>query len=139
MQISPAWQTLREALPGIIGGLILAIPAYIKLWLDRKKPYLEDRESEARTSLAHTSAQSMAIRDGLATGEGVTKMISSLIETGDTLVDLQKQVFELEQDRLELEMAHIQIKNLKGRLDQAEAQLEKVLKAHSTCAGVQPE
>lgn len=130
MQLSPTWQALREALPGVIGGLILAIPAYIKLWLDRKKPVIENDEAEARTQLARVSAQSMVIRDGIATGEGVSKMLASLVEAGDTIAELQKQVFDLEQGKLELKMARIQLKNLKGRLDQAEAQLEKVSKAN---------
>lgn len=117
MLLSPTYQNLREVFLGLLGGLILAIPAYIKLWLDRKKPDVENTEAEARTTLAQASVQSIIIRDGIATGEGVGKMLTSLIEAGDTIGEMTRRIFELEQDQLELKMKRLEVRRLKGLLD----------------------
>jgi hypothetical protein len=103
MLLSPTFQSWREALPGVLLGILVATPAYIKLWRDRKKPVLEDKESEARTELAQASAQSLVIRDGIATGEGVGKMLASLIEAGETILEQSKLINEMERQAIVLE------------------------------------
>lgn len=79
----------------LIGVSIGLIPTLITRWLDRKKSFIEVREAETRTDLNIISARSTELRDDIATGEGVGRMLGNLIETGDQLYELQQQVFEL--------------------------------------------
>jgi hypothetical protein len=118
---SPTWQSLREALPGIVGGLILAIPAYAKIWRDSKKAVIEDREMEARTALARASTESLTVRDGIATGEVVGKMLTTLLEAGETISEQaetirkqSQQIFEKDQDLIELKLKRIEVEKLHG-------------------------
>lgn len=90
-----SWQDLRLLILGILIGLI---PTLVNRWLDRKKSSLDNTEITARTRLAEANAQSLAVRDGIATGEGVSKMLATLIDAGDTIKELQDRVFELEQE-----------------------------------------
>lgn len=106
----------RELL-AFLGGLALAIPSYVILYRNWKKSCVDEREAEARTHLTLESVSSMRLRDDLATGEGIGKMLTSMIETGESLTELQRRIFELEQDRIELRMARQDIKQLKGLLD----------------------
>lgn len=107
---------LRELL-AFLGGLALAIPSYVILYRNWKKSRIEERESEARTHLTLESVSSMRLRDDLAAGEGIGKMLTSMIETGENLTLLQRRIFELEQDQIELRMARKDVKQLKGLLD----------------------
>lgn len=108
--------TLRELL-AFLGGLTLAIPSYLTLYRNWKKSRIDERETEARTHLTLESVSSMRLRDDLAAGEGIGKMLTSMIETGENLTLLQRRIFELEQDQIELKMARKDIKQLKGLLD----------------------
>lgn len=108
--------TLRELL-AFLGGVAVAIPSYVSLYRNWKKSRIEEREAEARTHLTLESVTSMRLRDDLAAGEGIGKMLSSMIATGENLTVLQKRIFDLEQDQIELKMARKDIKQLKGLLD----------------------
>lgn len=108
--------TLREML-AFLSGLALAIPSYVTLYRNWKKSRIEEREAEARTQHTIESTASMRLRDDLATGEGIGKMLASMIETGENLSQLQKRMFELEQDQIELTMVRQDVKQLKGLLD----------------------
>lgn len=108
--------TLREFL-AFLGGLALAIPSYITLYRNWKRSRIEEREAEARTRLTQETTQSIRLRDDLAIGENVGKMLTSMIETGESLSQLQRRMFEMEQDQIELKMARKDIKQLKGLLD----------------------
>lgn len=108
--------TLRELL-AFLSGLVIAIPSYVILYRNWKKSRIEERESEARTHLTLESVSSMRLRDDLAAGEGIGKMLTSMIETGENLTLLQRRIFELEQDQIELRMAQRDVKQLKGLLD----------------------
>lgn len=78
----------------LIGVSIGLIPTLVTRWLDRKKSFVEVREAETRADLNIASTRSTELRDDLATGEGVGRMLESLINTGDQLYDLQQQLFE---------------------------------------------
>lgn len=108
--------TLRELL-AFLGGLAVAIPSYVSIYRNWKKSRIEEREAEARTHLTLESATSLRLRDDLAAGEGIGKMLTSMIETGESLSQLQRRMFEMEQDQIELKMARRDIKQLKGLLD----------------------
>lgn len=121
---SPTLLSWREVLTYISGLLTVAIPTYLKIKRDRKKAVIEDDAAKAGTSLSLASAQSLHIRDGIATGEGVSKMLATLIEASDTITAQQhtiteqgKRIFDLEQDMIDLELARIQVRKLKGLLD----------------------
>lgn len=101
----------------IIGILVGLIPTLVRHWLDRKKSSIEQGEASARTELARATAQSVAVRDGIATGEGVSKMLATLIDAGDTIKQLQGRVFQLEQEALEDAMAKLHLKKAKALLD----------------------
>lgn len=107
---------LRELL-AFLGGLALAIPSYVILYRNWKKSRIEEREVEARTHLTLESATSLRLRDDLAAGEGIGKMLASMIETGESLTLLQKRIFDLEQDQIELKLTRLDVKQLKGLLD----------------------
>lgn len=111
-----SYPTLRELL-AFLGGLVIAIPSWVSVYRNWKKSRIEDDETEARTALARESVHSVRIRDSIAAGEGVGKMLASLIETGETLGELQQKIFDLEQDRIELKMVRKDVKQLKGLLD----------------------
>ena len=117
MQLSPLPQSWSEARLLLFGILIGLIPSLINRWLDRKKSSLDNAETTAQTKLAEANAQSLAIRDGIATGEGVSKMLTTLIEAGDTIKQLQDRVFDLEQENLRFGMAKISLKKAKALLD----------------------
>lgn len=108
--------TLREVL-AFLSGLVIAIPSWISLYRNWKKSRIEEAETKARIDNTQESTTSIRIRDSLAAGEGVGKMLTSLIETGETLSELQKKIFDLEQDRIELRLAQMDVKQLKGLLD----------------------
>jgi hypothetical protein len=117
MQLSPLPQSWTEVRILIFGVVIGLIPQLITRWLDRKKSSLDHSETSARTKLAEANAQSVAIRDGIATGEGVSKMLTTLIDAGDTIRQLQDRVFDLEQENLRFAMTRISLKKAKALLD----------------------
>lgn len=117
MQTSPLPQSWAEARILLFGIVIGLIPQLITRWLDRKKSFLDNTETNARTKLAEANAQSVAIRDGIATGEGVSKMLTTLIDAGDTIKELQARVFELEQDAIIFRITKLSLKKAKALLD----------------------
>lgn len=117
MQLSPLPQSWPEARLLIFGILIGLIPSLVNRWLDRKKTSIEHKEAEARTDLHRVTVDSVVIRDSIATGEGVSKMLATLIDAGDTIKQLQDRVFQLEQEALEDAMAKLHLKKAKALLD----------------------
>lgn len=108
--------SLRELI-AFLGGLALAIPSYVRLYQDSRKARIEKQEAEARTQHMQESTSSIRIRDSIAAGEGVGKMLATMIETGEAFSEVQKKMFDLEQDRIELKMVRMDVKQLKGLLD----------------------
>lgn len=78
----------------LIGVSIGLIPALVLRYLDRKKIWNEQQEVSARTKLTLVNTRSVELRDDLAIGESVGEMLTTLIETGETIRDLQQQLFE---------------------------------------------
>lgn len=109
-----SWQDLIQLLIGVFIGLI---PELIRTYRNRKKSDLENEEAEARTDLARAETTSLHIRDGIATGEGVSKMLGTLIEASETIKEQQARIFELEQGLLELRIARYDVRRMKGLLD----------------------
>jgi hypothetical protein len=89
---SPTWANVFTFLSGVATGLILLLA---KVWADSKKTRIEIVETASRAELNVVTARSTELRDDIATGEGVGRMLGNLIQTGDQLYDLQQQVFEL--------------------------------------------
>lgn len=110
MQQSSAPQTWANVFTYLSGILTVVIPLLIKSWVDRKKSSLDNDETSARTELSRLSAQSLALHDNLATGESVGKMLGDLIEAGDTIGELQKRVFRLEQEKIGDDMLRLDLK-----------------------------
>lgn len=110
MQISPAPNTWTEVFRLILAALIGLIPYLIKTYRERKKSDLENQELEARAELARTTARSTEFRDNIAAGEGVGKLLSALIEAGDTIHELQSKNFRLEQEKLGDDMLRLDLK-----------------------------
>lgn len=79
----------------LIGVSIGLIPTLIVRYLDRKKIWNEQQELTARTQLTLVNTRSTELRDDLAIGESVGEMLTTLIETGETIRDLNQQLFEL--------------------------------------------
>lgn len=117
MQLSPLPQTWSEARLLIFGILIGLIPQLVTRWLDRKKTSIENKEAEARTDLHRATVDSVVIRDSIATGEGVSKMLSTLIDAGDTIKELQQRVFQLEQEAIGFSITKLSLKKAKALLD----------------------
>lgn len=108
--------TLRELL-AFLGGLALAIPSYVKTYREWKTSDKSDAKVDAEVHLTNESARSLRIRDDLATGEGVGRMLGSLIEMGDKLSELPQLGFELKQTKIRLKLAQHFNKKLKALLD----------------------
>lgn len=117
MQLSPLPQSWPEARLLFYGILLGLIPSLINRWLDRKKSSLDNTETSARTRLAEANAQSVAVRDGIATGEGVSKMLATLIDAGDTIKELQERVFDLEQQAIRNSIHKLSLRKAKALLD----------------------
>ena len=109
-----SWSSLYS----FISGLLLAlIPYTVREYRDRKKSRLEDEETTARTALARANAQSVALRDSVAIGESVGKMLTDLIEAGDMLKEARDRIFDLEQRNIRYELTKLSLKKAKALLD----------------------
>lgn len=95
---SPLPHSWPEIIFLLAGTLIGLIPQFISSYRNRRKSDLENVESEARAELTHAEARSLRIRDDLATGEGVGKMLTTLMEATDQIRDLQRRVIQAEAD-----------------------------------------
>lgn len=115
MQTPPhSWPELLYFLTGTLVGLI---PSAVTAYRNWRKSGKEEAQIEAQTHQTQEETRSLRLRDDLAAVENIGKMMGTLMETGDKLSELQDRIFELEQDRIELGMARMDIKQLKGLLD----------------------
>lgn len=107
MEIPPI---LADALKTLSGTLIGLIPYVVKTYKESKRSRLDEQESEARTKLAEANARSIEIRDALATGEGVDKLLTALLKAGETIHEQQGKIFRMEQDVLGTDMLRLDLK-----------------------------
>lgn len=101
------WTGLLQTLLGTLIGLI---PYLVSSYRNRRKSFIEDEEALARTDLTRTSIRSAEPRDFLAVSEGAEKLLSALIKSGDTIHDLQRKIFDLEQEKLGDDMLRLDLK-----------------------------
>lgn len=101
------WTGLAQTLLGTLIGLI---PYAVTTYRNRKKSAIEDAEAIARTDLTRTNIRSAELRDFVAVSEGAEKLLSSLIKSGDTIHELQKKIFDLEQEKLGDDMLRLDLK-----------------------------
>lgn len=116
MQPSPLPQSWSQLTYLLIGTLIGLIPQAISAYRNRKKSDLENEESEARAELTHAEARSLKIRDDIATGEGVGKMLDTLIQAGEKIRELQTKLGELERNEIDLALAQHDVKKMRALL-----------------------
>lgn len=95
---------LADFLKALTGALVAVIIYLVKSYRERKKSDLENTETEARTELTRINARSVEFRDNLAAGEGVGKLLTALIDAGETINELQNKTFRLEQDKMGQDM-----------------------------------
>lgn len=101
------WTALLQTLAGTLIGLI---PYLLKVYSERKKSAIENDEALARTDLTRSNIRSAEFRDFVAVSEGAGKLLSSLIQSGDTIHELQKKIFDLEQEKLGDDMLRLDLK-----------------------------
>jgi len=104
---SLTWTALLQTLSGTLIGLI---PYAVQTYRNRKKSAIEDAEALARTDLTRTNIRSAEIQDFAAVSEGAGKLLTALITSGDTIHELQKKIFDLEQESLGDEMLRLDLK-----------------------------
>jgi hypothetical protein len=111
MQEAPVNPQIWTGLYSFVSGLLIAlIPYAVREYRNRKKSYLEDTETAARTEMTKVNTQSVLLRDNIAIGEGIGKILTDLIEAGDTIRGLQARVFELEQENIRFRMTKLSLK-----------------------------
>lgn len=101
------WTGLLQTLLGTLIGLI---PYLVTVYRDREKSAIENEEAMVRTDLTRTNIRSAEFRDFVAVSEGAGKLLSSLIQSGDTIHELQKKIFDLEQEKLGDDMLRLDLK-----------------------------
>lgn len=115
---SPNPQTWTTPLYSFVSGLLIAlIPYLVREYRNRKRTCLQDEETTARTEMTRVSTQSTILRDNIAVGESIGKLLTDLIEAGDTIQKLQERVFELEQENIRFRITKISLKKAKALLD----------------------
>jgi hypothetical protein len=107
---TPSFLTWTGLLQTLTGTLIGLIPYLLTVYRDRKKSAIDNEETIARTDLARTNIRSAELRDFVAVSEGAEKLLSSLIKSGDTIHELQKKIFDLEQEKLGDDMLRLDLK-----------------------------
>jgi hypothetical protein len=107
---TPSFLTWTGLLQTLIGTLIGLIPYLLTVYRDRKKSAIENEEAIARTDLARTNIRSAEFRDFVTVSEGAGKLLSSLIQSGDTIHELQKKIFDLEQEKIGDDMLRLDLK-----------------------------
>lgn len=110
MQTLPYFLTWTDLLKTLVGILLGLIPFAVATYRDRKKLAIDNAEAIARTDLARTNIRSTELRDFVTVSEGAEKLLSALIKSGDTIHDLQKRIFQLEQDSLGDAMLRLDLK-----------------------------
>lgn len=89
---------LADILKILSGALTVLIPYTITTYRNRKKSRLENVESVARIEKTLAEARSLRVHDEIATGEGVGKFLSTMIEAGDQMRELQRRIIQAEAD-----------------------------------------
>lgn len=107
---TPSFLTWTSLLQTLTGTLIGLIPYLVTVYRDRKKSAIENAEAQARTDLARTNIRSAEFRDFVTVSEGAGKLLSSLIQSGDTIHELQKKIFDLEQEKIGDDMLRLDLK-----------------------------
>jgi hypothetical protein len=110
MQTLPQLLTWPEVFRSLVFTAIGLIPYFVTTYRNRKKSDLDNKEAEARTELAKANVRSVEIRDGLAAGESVGKLVTALMESGDIIHDQQNRIFKLEQGRVGEDMLWLDLK-----------------------------
>jgi len=110
MQTFPFFLTWTDLLRTLVGILIGLIPFAVTTYRDRKKSAIENAEAVARTDLARTNIRSAEMQDFATVSEGAGKLLSALISSGDTIHQLQKKIFDLEQEKLGDDMLRLDLK-----------------------------
>jgi len=110
MQPSPFFLTLSDLLKVLSGSLVGLIPWAVQTYHNRQKSAIEDAEAIARTDLAQANTRSTELRDLVAVSDGAAKLLTALINSGDVIHDLQKRIFELEQEKLGEDMMRLDLK-----------------------------
>ena len=101
---------LSDLLKTLAGTLIGLIPYIVQTYRNRKKSRIEEEEGAARADLTRASTRSVEFRDLMAAGEQVNKFLTALIESGDTIHELQKKIFDMEQEKLGHDMLRLDLK-----------------------------
>jgi hypothetical protein len=104
---SLTWASLLQTLAGTLIGLI---PWGVQTYRNRKKSAIEDAEAVARTDLARANTRSAELQDFATVSEGAGKLLTALINSGDTIHELQKKIFDLEQEKLGDDMLRLDLK-----------------------------
>lgn len=107
---TPSFLTWTSLLQTLTGTLIGLIPYLVTVYRDRKKSAIENAEAMARTDLARTNIRSAELRDFVAVSEGAEKLLGTLIKSGDTIHELQKKIFDLEQEKIGDDMLRLDLK-----------------------------
>lgn len=107
---TPPFLTWASLLQTLVGTLIGLIPYLVTVYRDRKKSAIDNEEAIARTDLTRTNIRSAELRDFVAVSEGAEKLLGTLIKSGDTIHELQKKIFDLEQEKLGDDMLRLDLK-----------------------------
>jgi hypothetical protein len=111
---SHSWSDLTYL---IVGALVGLIPQLISTYRNRKKSDLDNTETEARTEKTLAEARSLRMHDDLATGEGVGKMLDTLIQAGDKIRELQMNIVDMQRNEVDLALAQNDVRKMKALLD----------------------
>ena len=116
MQPSPNPQTWSQLIYLTTGILIGLIPEIYRRYAYRKKSDLENTETGKRIERTEAETLSIRLRDDLATGEAVGKMLATMMDASDKLRSQQEKIFELEQDQIELHMRREEVRRMRALL-----------------------
>lgn len=116
MQPSPTSQSWSQLIYLLAGTLIGLIPQAVSTYRNRKKSDLENTETAARAELAQAEARSLRVRDDIATGEGVGKMLDTLLQAGDKIRELQTKIGEMQRNEIDLALAQNDVKKMEALL-----------------------
>jgi hypothetical protein len=107
---TPSILTWTGLLQTLLGVLITLIPWSIQTYRNRKRSRIDEDEAEARTDLTRVNIRSAEVQDFATVSEGAGKLLTALINSGDTIHELQKKVFDLEQEKLGDDMLRLDLK-----------------------------
>jgi hypothetical protein len=107
---TPSLLTWTSLLQTLLGTAIGLIPYAVQTYRNRKKSAIEDAEAIARTDLTRANARSAEMQDFATVSEGAGKLLTALINSGDTIHALQKKVFDMEQEKIGNDMMRLDLK-----------------------------